>query len=70
MDKLGCSIFAFDPTVEYPPKRGNRIAFNKLGIAGGISNSKFKTESLKNILMMNNHTHSTVNYLKVPYSPA
>ena len=67
MDKLGCSIFAFDPTVEYPPKRGNRIAFNKLGIAGGISNSNFnfKTESLKNILMMNNHTQSTVNYLKV-----
>ena len=42
MDKLGCSIFAFDPTVEYPPKRGNRLAFNKLGIAGGISHSHIK----------------------------
>ena len=66
MDNLGCTIFAFDPTVDYPQNRGNKIVFNKLGIAGGITNDyNFKTESLKNILMMNNHTNSTVNYLKV-----
>ena len=67
MDNLGCTIFAFDPTVDYPKNRGNKIVFNKLGIAGGTSNSNFnfKTDSLENILKMNNHTQRTVNYLKV-----
>ena len=67
MDNLGCTIFAFDPTVDYPQNRGNKIVFNRLGIAGGLSwtNSNLETESLKNILLMNNHTNSTINYLKV-----
>ena len=65
MDNLGCTIFAFDPTVDYPENRGNKIIFSKLGIAGGISNSNLETKSLENILLMNNHTNSTINYLKV-----
>ena len=66
MDNLGCTVFAFDPTVDYPENRGNKIVFNKLGIAGGISMSNLDTtEPLENILQMNNHTNSTINYLKV-----
>ena len=33
MDNLGCTIFAFDPIVDFPSKRGRNITFEKLGVA-------------------------------------
>ena len=33
MDDLGCTVYAFDLTVNYPSKRRQNITFEKLGIA-------------------------------------
>ena len=68
-DQLGCTIHAFDPTVEYPEKRGRGIHFTRLGLADrhmkldewGMGTAF----TLDTILAGNNHTNSVINYLKV-----
>ena len=68
-DLLGCTIHAFDPTVEYPSTRGRGIHFTRLGLADrhrklaeGAMGTAF---TLDTILAGNNHTNSVINYLKV-----
>ncbi len=33
MQNLGCTVFAFDPTVSHKAKLGNRIYFAQLGVS-------------------------------------
>ena len=68
-DLLGCTIHAFDPTVEYPSTRGRGIHFTRLGLADrhrklaeGAMGTAF---TLDTIMAGNNHTNSVINYLKV-----
>ena len=67
MDTLGCTVHSFDPTVEYPAKRGREIYFTRLGLAKrhmklGDGGTGF---TLDTILAGNNHSNSIINYLKV-----
>ena len=62
MDKLGCTIFAYDPTVNFPSKRGKKISFEKIGVA---SKSEAQYKTLKEIIATNKHENQTIFYLKV-----
>jgi len=68
-DNLGCSIFAFDPSVNYPRTRGRNIVFKKLGLGADTKRRKngarYDLETLENIFKMNNHSESVINYLKI-----
>merc|ERR1712106_297332 len=62
LDEMNCTIYAYDPTVIFPRKRGRNISFAKLGVASE-SNEGYKT--LSDIIAMNNHKSQTIFYLKV-----
>ena len=59
---MNCTIYAYDPTVTFPRKRGRNISFAKLGVASK-SDEGYKT--LSDIIAMNNHKSQTIFYLKV-----
>ena len=60
MDKLGCSIFAYDHTISAPAHRGNNIKYFKTGLGIGPN-----LKTLKQILEENNQLNSNIDYLKV-----
>ena len=62
MDELNCKIFAYDPTVEFPSRRGKNITFERLGVA---SKPEEEYKTLAEIIKMNNHQNKTIFYLKV-----
>ena len=64
MDKLGCTIHAFDPTVDYPKTRGNHITFEKLGVSAK-PDMDMKLDTLSSILNKYNHQDSVISYLKI-----
>ena len=64
MDKLGCTIHAFDPTVDYPTARGNHITFEKLGVSAKADMGK-RLDTLSSILQKYNHQDSKISYLKI-----
>ena len=65
LDELGCQIYAFDPTVNYPARRGNNIFFEALGLSD--DNEKENYFTLKTILQGMRHLNRNINYLKVYY---
>merc|ERR1712126_199025 len=56
----GCTVEAYDHTVDFPMKRGPRITFHKLGLGTGNS-----MDTLHNILKSNGHSHTEIDYLKI-----
>ena len=62
MDYQGCEIHAHDPTVDFPPRRGDNIHFYKKGLSEKKDET---TDTLANILAENGHTESVVEYLKI-----
>jgi len=62
MDFRGCEIHAHDPTVDFPSQRGKNIRFEKIGL--GVEKGP-SMDSLENILLSNEHTDTTVEYLKI-----
>ena len=66
MDFRGCEIHAYDPTVDFPAKRGNNIHFNKFGL--GVKTEE-TMDTLANIFKKNGHTDSVIEYLKVMHCP-
>merc|ERR1711874_609213 len=60
MDYRGCEIHAYDPTVDFPAKRGNNISFYKKGLSGAKDDT---TDTLANILSENGHTETMIEYL-------
>ena len=60
MDKLGCSIFAYDHTISALAHRGNNIKYFKTGLGIGPN-----LKTLKQILEENNQLNSNIDYLKV-----
>jgi len=64
MDTLKCKVHAYDPTVSFPPERGNSISFQKLGVAAKRDEAK-KMETLKDLMVGNGDEKSRIFYLKV-----
>ena len=60
--KFGCSVFAYDPTVNFPSKRGDYIHFEKKGLAEFFSSNM---NTLRNFQKHNGHLTKTIKYLKV-----
>ena len=60
--QFGCSVFAYDPSVKYPPSRGNKIRFEQKGLADFTSSNM---DTLSNYFKTNGHLGKTVQYLKV-----
>ena len=66
MDDLGCEVHAFDGSVNYPDRRGNRIRFKKIMIGiEDIERNNISTRTLTNIMAQNGHTHTKISYLKM-----
>ena len=64
MSKVGCKIYAHDPTVDYPRKRSENIFFEKVGVASK-TDLKNNLKDLKSILSGNGHTNTKISYLKM-----
>ena len=64
MDNLGCTVFAFDPSVDFPTKRGRNITFEKLGVAAKKDQAKLM-DTLGNILKKYHHENTKISYLKM-----
>ena len=62
MDYRECEIHAYDPTVDFPPKRGKNINFSKLGV--GVKTEP-TMDTLENIFKKNGHSDTIIEYLKV-----
>lgn len=55
----GCTIWAYDHTVDFPDKRGQNINFVKLGLGIGQH-----LDTLGNIINANGHKNDAIEYLK------
>ena len=64
MDNLGCTVFAFDPSVDFPSRRGRNITFEKLGVAAKKDQAKLM-DTLGNILKKYHHERTKISYLKM-----
>ena len=60
MDHMGCSIYAYDHTIDAPAVRGKNIQFFKLGLG-----TQENMNTLDNIIQDNGHSGATIEYLKV-----
>ena len=56
----GCSIWAYDHTVDFPDTRGRNIHFFKLGLGIGKN-----LDTLANHIQKNGHNSTIIEYLKV-----
>ena len=64
MDNLGCSVYAFNPTVDFPSKRGKNITLEKLSVAAKTDKEKLM-DTLTNILKKYGHKNPKISYLKI-----
>jgi len=64
MDQLKCKVHAYDPTVTFPPQRGNNISFHKVGLAANRDEAK-NMETLKSLMLNNGDGNSSIFFLKV-----
>jgi len=62
--EMGCKVFAFDPTVDYPETRSNNIKFKKQGVAAK-SSADGRLMTLGEFFAANGHSTSTITYLKM-----
>ena len=60
MAGIGCRMFAYDHTVNFPKKRERNILFHKLGLGNGTDMKK-----LDFIIKSNNHEKTVIDYMKV-----
>ena len=64
MDELGCKVYAFDGSVNYPKLRGKNIHFEKVFV--GSENIEIKnTQTIGTILARYGHTDIRISYLKM-----
>ena len=64
MDTFGCTVYAFDPSVNFSSKRERNIIFEKLGV-GSEKNKTKLTDTLGNILKKHNYEKTKISYLKM-----
>ena len=58
----GCQIFAYDHTINAPPRRGQNIQYFKTGVGFGEN-----LKPLSQIIAENDHKNTGIDYLKVKY---
>ena len=61
---LGSTVYEFDPSVNFPSKRGRNITFEKLGVAAK-KNTANLLDTLGNILKKYQHEYRKKSYLKM-----
>lgn len=64
MDTFGCTVYTFDPSVNFSSKRGPNIIFENLGV-GSEKNKTKLTDTLGNILKKHNYEKTKISYLKM-----
>jgi hypothetical protein len=64
MDDLGCKIYAFDGSVDYPTKRGNGIHFEKIWVSRE-DNEPENIISLPTLMAKYGHTEAKISYFKM-----
>ena len=64
MDSFGCTIYAFDASVDYPARRGKNIHFEKVFVGTKDEEAK-ETLALSTILLRNGHENKKISYLKM-----
>ena len=64
MDSLGCEIYAFDGSVDYPEKRGQGIHFEKVFVGTENIDSE-NTAALSSLMGKYGHTKTKISYLKM-----
>ena len=67
MDRIGSTVFAFDPTVDFPSERGhhiNDITFEKIGLRAKTDENN-NLYSLFDMLKRNIHMNKKIYFLKI-----
>ena len=64
MNDFGCQVLMFDPTVNYPKELGDKLSFEKLGVAARRNEEK-QLDTFSSILRRNGHLDRKITYLKV-----
>ena len=64
MDSFGCTIYAFDASVDYPARRGKNIHFEKIFVGTKDEEAK-ETLALSTILSRHGHQNKKISYLKM-----
>ena len=64
MDDLGCKVYAFDGSVDYPEKRGNNIHFKKVWVTREDNEPENKI-SLPSLMSQYGHMGEKISYLKM-----
>ena len=64
MGRIGCHVYAFDPTIKHTRVRSTNVIFESLGICA-IQNKEGTCLTLDKILERNGHTHENISYLKL-----
>ena len=64
MDDLGCTVFAFDGSVDYSERRGSAIHFEKVWVCYETVLSE-NQKSFETLLSNNGHKNKKISYLKI-----
>ena len=64
MDDLGCTVYAFTPSVDFPSKGGRNITSEKLGVAAKKKEANL-LDTLGNILKKYHQENRKISYLKM-----
>ena len=64
MGKIGCKVFAFDPTVDHPKELEENVWFEKLGLSVEKDEAR-SLDSLSSILHTYGHKNTKISYLKI-----
>lgn len=62
---MGCKVYAYDPSVDFPEKRSENVFFKKWGIASEEKDRRENFKTLKELLRINGHQKSRISYLKM-----
>ena len=68
MDELGCKVYAFDGSVDFPEKRGKNIHFEKVMVGFNDTeeqNNPIQTKTLPRLINKYGHTNTKISYLKM-----
>jgi len=61
-DRMGCTTYVYDHTIDAPARRGSNIHFTKTGMA---TKKTMELDTLENHIALNNHQGRLIDYLKV-----
>ena len=62
--EMGCTVYAYDPTIDHNADRSENISFKKIGVVG-VPNANKDYQTLDEILKNNGHSNTKISYLKL-----